>query len=694
MQPRTLPIPNGGKHDEARTEPGTPARAAAAGWRFPHPNSLNSPSCFRSALLYACAVLLLVWCGGVPPAFSQESKPDGEERAESSEAPAKDDEPEEVIITATRLKATPSQVGSSVTVITAEDLEEKQQHFLLEALRDVPGVDIRRSGGPGSQVSIFMRGTDSDHTLLMIDGIQLHDVSSPTGAAVLDQLSVGNVERIEVVRGPQSTLYGSDAIGGVINIVTKKGKGPAKFKTSLEGGSFGTTIERFGFSGGGEVFNYSVSASRMDSEGFSTRSNDNEDDSYGSTSLAGRFGFEAGESFGVDIFLRYINADTEIDAGSDPNVSETNSTQRMLKVEPRLTLVDGLWEQKLAVWTHKIERDNRGTGFVLPSFFAGTISGVDWQHNLFVHESNTITLGAELEKQEAESRVAGLPEVDVETSNQAFYVQDQLQLGELFSGTAGLRLDEHDDFGQAVTYRVAGAFDLKDSGTVLRSSIGTGFKAPSLLELFDSSFGSNNPDLQPEESIGFDLGVEQSFAERKFILGVTYFRIEVDNMIVAVFDGMNFRNINVEEVVTKGYESFLTFEPDKSLRARLRFTLTETEAKKAASFGITEGSQLLRRPRKKASLDVTNRFGEDKARITTSVLYIGERQDIDPVTFSTVTADAYTVVNVAASYKPNDTLKIFGRFDNLFDEQYEEVLGFNTSGFAVFAGVKLSFAGG
>ncbi|MCZ6628556.1 MAG: TonB-dependent receptor [SAR324 cluster bacterium] len=631
----------------------------------------------------------LLCLAGAAPAFSQQSEPAGEEASPVPAQGGPREETEEVIITATRIETATSQVGSTVTVITAEQLEEKQQRFVLDALREVPGVDIRRSGGPGSQTSIFMRGTDSDHTLLMIDGIQVHDVSSPTGAPVLDLISTGNVARIEVLRGPQSTLYGSDAIGGVINIISKKGKGPPKFSATLEGGSFGTVIERVDFSGGGEEFNYSVNASNFSSDGFSARSNDNEDDSYRNRTIAGRFGVEPSESFGVDFFFRAINADVAIDSGGDPSRSETKLTQTMLKAEPRLLLLDGVWEQKLSVWMHETERDTQGTGFVLPSNFIGTISGIDWQHNLYIHDSNTITLGAELEKQEARSRVSGFPEVDVETSNTALYLQDQFQFGKSFSGTIGLRQDRHEDFGEAVTYRAAAAFRPGGAGTLLRGSAGTGFKAPSLLELFDSTFGSNNPNLEPEKSTGYDFGIEQSWLKRKLHIGLTYFRNDIENMIVAVFNGSAFQNINIEQVRTEGLESFVTVKPDKRLRTRLRFTITETEARKAASFGITEGSQLLRRPRKTASADLTYR-GKNR-QVTTSVLYIGKRKDIDPATFATVTAESYTVVNVAASYKPNSTVEVFARLDNVFDEDYEEVLGFNTPGASAFGGLTINF---
>jgi len=622
---------------------------------------------------------------GLPQVFSQTGF--AQETEDAGEAV----ELEEVVVTATKVKTPVKQIGSSITVITAEELADKQHRFVLDALREVPGVDIRRDGGPGSQTSIFMRGVDSDHTLLMIDGIQVHDVSSPNGAAALSHIMVDSVERIEVVRGPQSTLYGSDAIGGVINIITKKGSGPPQFSFFAEGGSFTTFSEQFGSSGGNKMFNYSVSASRTDSEGFSASPTDNEDDPYRNTTFSGRFGVAPTDEFGVDFFVRYISADVEFDGFVAPNLSETRSKQFMFKVQPRLVLFDGLWEQKLGVWMHNIKRDNRGAEFGFPSNYRGTLFGIDWQHNLYVHEKNTIILGMEFERQDTKNKLTGSPEINADTHNLAFYIQDQLQLGDRLSGTIGFRVDEHDDFGTAVTYRLAGAYDLNETDTIFRASIGTGFKAPSLNELFDSSFGSNNPNLDPEESIGFDLGVEQSFLDRKLILGATYFYNDIDDMIVAVFNGTNFQNINVENVVTNGVETFVAIKPIENLRTRLRYTYTDTEAKKAASFGISEGSQLLRRPRNKFGVDISYRFLQGKAQVTPGMLYVGKRKDLDPNTFATVTADDYIVVNVATSFKLHDNVEVFARLDNVFDEDYQEVLGFNTPGFSAFGGVRATF---
>ena len=602
-----------------------------------------------------------------------------------------DDSIEEVVITATRIETTSSKVGSSVTVITAEEMERKQYRFVLDALREVPGLDIRQSGGTGSQTSIFMRGTNSDHTLVLIDGVRVHDPSNPNGAAAIDNLSVENIERIEVVRGPQSMLYGSDAIGGVINIITKRGEGPMQTTVSLEGGSFQTFTERLSTRGGGERLDYSLTISRTDTDGVTARPTNREHDGYANTTVNARLGIRATDRLNIDIYSQYINARVEADFGSDPLLSESDTEQILFKIAPRLESFDGRWTQTFGAWVHDIQRDTDGTGFGLPAERHGTLYGLDWQNDIEVSARSTFTFGADGEWQQVDNEVAGSPDFDRSTKNFGFYAQDAIEVGEAFNTTLGVRVDEHDQFGSHVTYRGTAAYRVARTDTTFRGSVGTGFKAPTLVELFDSSFGSNNPALEPEESLGFDIGVEQEFVEQHLTVGATFFYNEIDELIVAVFDGMGFVNENVEKALTQGVESFVTLEPTDALSFRVRYTYTHTEAKEAASFGLSKGSRLLRRPYHNASMDLSYRFLEERAQATLSIQYVGERRDLDPMTFATVTAEDYEVVNLTASYSPRENLTFTARLNNLFDEDYEEVLGFNTPGFGATAGVSVTF---
>ncbi len=626
------------------------------------------------------------------PVRGEDQESEEEKSAEEEKTAIQSDYQEEVVVTATRLETPLLEVGSSVTVITSDEMRRRQIRFVLDALRDVPGVGIRRSGGPGTATSIFTRGTDSDQTLLMIDGVKIHDPSSPAAAAVLNNLLVDDVDRIEVVRGPQSTLYGSQAIGGVINIITKKGKGKPVYSASVEGGSFGTWNGTFQSSGGTDKVDYSFSATRIDTDSFSARAGGSaalEDDPYTNSSFSGRFGVRASDTFRLDVMVRYLDADLEVDAGSDPANARELTEQTVFQIRPHWFAFDGRWEQKLALSSFEIERDNR---FAFPSRFEGTILAADWQNNLHLNDDNTLTVGLAWENQDAVGQVTGFSGYDADTDNLALYVQDLWNWKEKFSSTIGFRVDDHEIFGSHFTYRAAATYDFLRSGTRLLGSVGTGFKAPSLSELFDASFGSSNPDLKPEESLGADLGVNQVLAGGKASVGMTFFYNAIDNMIVAVFNGVGFPNINIEEVETKGVETFFEFLPKGNWSSRVTYTYTDTEATQAASFLLTNGSQLLRRPEHEAGAHLSYGFPKDRGQTTLSVIYVGEREDISPVfPFSTVTADSYGVANLAGSVQVGNAVEIFARIDNLFDEEYQEVLGFNSPDRSAFAGLKWSF---
>lgn len=598
-----------------------------------------------------------------------------------------------VVVTATRIETPIKLVGSSVTVISGEELERKQYRFVLDALREVPGVEVRRSGGYGSQTSIFTRGTDSDQTLVLIDGVSIEDPSTPNGLAAIENVLVAEIDRIEVVRGPQSTLYGSDAIGGVINIITKRGDGEIDFQLAGEGGSHGTTMGRFRSSAGGERWDYFVNLTRFDSNSISSRTDNSERDSYSNTTFAGRFGVAPNDVARADLTLRYIDADVDFDAGTNIKASETDFNELLAKLEPQLSLVEGRWDQRLSLWVHNVERDNDGSGFTLPSKFEGTTWGAEWRHILQLSQGQTLIVGSEYEYQEIDDRVVGFPRVDPDTHNLAFYGEYSLQFWKRAATTLGVRYDDHADFGSKVTYRATGVYGIVETGTTFRGSVGTGFKAPSLNELYDSSFGSDNADLDEETSFGFDAGFEQALFDDRLRFGATYFYNDVDDNIVAIFDPvtMNFVNTNVEKIETQGVESFIAVQPWDFASARFHYTYTSTEAKQAASFGVSDGSQLLRRPRNTFGADLYVRFLDDRAQVTTTILYVGERKDLDPMLFTTVTAPSYWLVNLAGSMQLNEHLNLYARVDNVFDEHYSEVLGFEAPGVGAFGGVEVTF---
>jgi vitamin B12 transporter len=606
----------------------------------------------------------------------------------------------DVVITASRVEEERRHVASSNTVIDETDLDRAQRRFVLDALREVPALDVVRTGSLGSTTSVFIRGANSEHTLVLIDGIEVHDAASTGRAFDFAHLSADHIGRIEVIRGPQSVLYGSDAIGGVIQLISPLGSGPPRFTLGAEAGSFATYRGHFSASGGSDLVRYSIAGSRLQTAGISSASDrfpeNSERDGYRNSTLGTRVAVTPSDWFQLDLVARYADARAELDNnagafGDDPNhLSETRNIA--FKVEPRVKLFDGRWEQALAVKLSQTERDTDN----LPddmnpqmqfSSFDSRIVDLDWQHNFRLHETNLLTFGAEFEEDTMSSSFYSdqfgpfFTEIRKRTAwTRGAYVQDRIQIGEIFTATAGARIDTHERFGTYGTWRLTGAFTVPCSGTRLRGTVGTGFKAPSLFQLH-SSFG--NPDLDPEESLGWDVGVDQGLWNDAVVLGATYFRNEFENLIN--FDlGTNLYG-NIGRADSEGGEFTARIRPFDSLEIQLSYTVTVTEDK-------STGESLLRRPRHKGGARVTW-FMDKTFSATLGAMHIGDREDLDFSTFPStrVTLDHYWLGHLAVSYRPVPEFEIFGRIENLFDQDYEEALGFGTPGAAGYLGGALHF---
>ncbi len=614
---------------------------------------------------------------------------------------------EPIVVTATRTSTKLREVGSSITVINSEELARRQQMPVSEILRGVPGLDVVRTGGAGQQVSVFLRGTNSNHSLVLINGIEANDPASPGAAFDFANLLTDNIERIEILRGPQSVLYGSDAIGGVINIITKKGGGRPQFSLQGEGGSFDTYKFGGSASGGSSLLNYAVSASHLETAGISSATaerGNTEHDGYRNTTVDARFGLTPGEHFELDATLRYNNTHVELDGSNalgqltdDPNATQ-DAEQFFARGQARLNLFQDRWQQILGLSYTRHDRRNRDaldplTDGAFPSRFAGEKIKIDWQNNVKLHPTNTLSFGIESEEERAASSSqflssfgnssSELPEKSVTTTG--YFFQDQIRLQDRFFLTGGVRVDDHGLFGAQVTWRVVPSIVIAETGTKLKASYGTGFKAPSLFQLFDPFSG--NRDLKPEESEGWDVGFEQSLWDKRMSFGSTYFHIDFDNLI-AFGPAPNFRSLNIGRARSQGVESFIAFRPLQDLSLRLDHTWMDAEDQDA-------DQALLRRPRHKLGFNLSYRF-LNKGDVSLTVNHVGTRADIDgfdPATFAAlrVRLPSYTVVNIAASYDINKMLRIFGRIENLSNETYQEAAGFGAPGVAGFGGVRLSF---
>ncbi|MFQ5656236.1 MAG: TonB-dependent receptor plug domain-containing protein [Candidatus Methylomirabilales bacterium] len=599
----------------------------------------------------------------------------------------------EVVVTATRVKTPRRQLTKAVTVITREEIEERQLITVEEALREVPSLNVVRQGSIGSQTSVFLRGGNSDQTLVLIDGVRV--VTSTTGGFDFADLTTDNIERIEVVRGPQGTLYGSDAIGGVINIITRKGEGKPRHNVTVEGGRHATFRTKLSSAGAFEFGDYSVTASYLDTDGFLDH------DDYKNTSVSGNFGFELGADARLSLFSRYIDGDKNLPPvlgrGFDPNQSfDSTFYQGGGELEQQVLPWLG-YSLKMAV-TRTDQKfsdppDPRSpTSFTFSETDAQVLD-FNGQVNVHPFPEGTVILGGQWTRQSAdfttEGAFLGFPfqsTFDEATTDGAFFGHGELVLFEdRLILTGGGRIDDHSDFGSAVTGQFSGAFLIHETGTKIKGSWGTGFHAPDLADLFFPGF--ENPNLQPEEVEGFDAGIEQVLWDDRFWLEVYYFDNELTNLFQ--FDPTTNRVENVAKASANGVEISTAILPLPDLRIRANYSLVDTEDEET-------GEDLLRRPHDTVFGEVAYTFLE-RATATVSVLHVGDRNDRDFSTGETVTLDAYTKVDLALSILLLENrgilhnLRAKAKIENLLDEDYEEAFGFPAPDLMYLFGLEATF---
>jgi vitamin B12 transporter len=594
-----------------------------------------------------------------------------------------------MVITATRGETPSDQVGSSVTVITAEQIEKSQKTAVADLLRTVPGLDVVRSGGQGQVVSVFTRGSNSNHTLVLIDGIEATDPSNPTNQFDFSSLQVDDIERIEVVRGPQSTLYGSDAIGGVIQIFTKRGVA-ARDYAQLETGRFGTHTGRGGVHGGDKWVNYGLTFSLHKTDGVSAFPQGDEEDGYNNKTLAAYVATRPTVDSTLDFSLRRVESETDIDGYdsttflyADDTDARLDSEQWFARMQGGYSLLEGRWTQTLGLSLTDYDRTNENgpePAATTPgkNEFKGKKTRLDWVHRFRLDDAHQLTFGLESEKEKAELSAGQNPD----TGTDGIFLQDHIRVTEAFYTTLGLRRDKHDDFGSETTYRIAPAYLIPETGTRLRASYGTGFKAPSLSALFESfpPFFFANPDLKPERSKGWDIGIEQQWLEDRLKLELTYFNNEIEDLIAV--DPVTFSTlVNIGESSSKGYELALRYQWLPTLGLGLGYTHNR-------AIDEDSGNDLVRRPRKKADVFVDWQALPQLA-VNFAGRYVGEHDDFD-ADFNRVVADSYSVFDLALAYTLDSQWTLLGRIENAFDEDYEEVSGFGSPGRGLHAGVRFT----
>jgi vitamin B12 transporter len=606
----------------------------------------------------------------------------------------------QVFVTSTRTEIPLEQVTTSASVITAKDIQAHEAETVLEVLRRVPGLDVVQTGSRGTTATVFIRGSESDHVLVLIDGVEVN--STTVGAFNFAHLTTENVERIEILRGAGGTLYGSQAIGGVINIITKRGRGPAEAGISLEGGNGWTNRQVLTLQGEAGKLGYSFSAARIESDGFRSVNDD-----YRNLSTSTRLDYQVTEDARLKGIFRFGDTDVGLYNNNnfasvpDPNAREA-TTQYLGKLE---------WEQRiLKNWDYRISgsmfkeniKDSDDVdectffGFPCDSrtrdrFRPRTDTG-EFQTNYRFDDWSTTTLGVEYKRRSADTSGG----IDKAIRNMGYYLQEQLQfLDKRLIMIPGIRLDDNQSFGTEWTPSFSAAYLFRETGTKLKAGYAKGFKAPTLNELFfPPAFGCpafGNPNLDPEKSWELNTGVEQDVLGDRIKMGATYFHREVKDLIEGrpiPGDPFGcFRAVNVGSARFDGVETMLRIQIFAPLFLDTQYTFLNWS---------TADGRLPRRPKHRGSVGLN--YLQNGLNVNIAANIVGRRDDFRAASpFGNTTAPGYLRADLASSYVlpwrvPGvKQTSVFGKIENLLNKKYEEVDGFRARPFNFLLGVRATF---
>jgi len=572
---------------------------------------------------------------------------------------------ESVVVTATRTEIPADRVLSSVELISGAELLRYPAADLGDALRLRAGVEVARLGGPGQQTSLFLRGTESNHVLVLVDGLRINP--GTIGSAAIQNIAPELIERVEIVKGPRSTLYGSDALGGVINVITRRGAATGG-SVQLGFGRFDTRTASLSAGTGGERGDASLGVSWLDSAGFPTRSGDSTDRGFENQSFTGaartdlgkvELGLRAWHASGTseysDFFVTPVDQDFEnsafaLSAGFAPSAA---------------------WKSRFTLG-HAVDRLEQNQS---PDFLDTSRHTLDWQNDFALSERQTLTTGLIWQEENADAESFGLP-YDATTTQRQFYLQDQAAFGPHRLLLAGAWTD-HETFGGHATWNAEYGFAFGERA-LLTLAAGTAFRAPDATDLY--GFGGN-PALDPEESESVELSYRQRLGERQSV-SLTLFRNEIEELIqfvVTDFETFEGENRNVERARIEGVEAAWRYDGE-AWAARFGVTLQDPR-------DTATDARLLRRARENLTFALSRRLRGHELAL--DLLYAGDRQDFgfpEPVTMSD-----YLLANLSVRLALGSRWTLLARMENLLDEDYELASGFNTMGRSLFVALRHQF---
>jgi vitamin B12 transporter len=591
----------------------------------------------------------------------------------------------ELVISATRIPTSEDETPASVSVITAEDFSIHQTERVADVLRSVPGLSVVQSGTAGQLTSVFTRGLRSEHTQVLIDGVPINQ--GLAGLFNFADLTIDNIERIEIVRGPQSTVYGPRALAGVIQLFTKVGTETPETSASFEGGSYDTWHESLATSGKVGQVDYSLGASRLDTD------NARPNNQYRLWNLVGNIGWSPNDQLRLSSLFTYSLADTgNPNTIFDPKPVDNFLTERWL-IAPHLDWKPSDdWEHKLIV-AYDEERqvnDPNQDGFVGPTRALFSRLTIDYQNDFRPAKWLTFTSGLFYSQIDAGqerpfvSQVFGPQPTFISdfTEEAAAFLEASARPFPGLNLVAGGRYDHFNQFGGIWTYRFAGSYRIAPTDTIVHASVATGFSPPSSQ---DKIFG-NNFGLEPEKDLGWEIGVEQRFWDDRAKVAATYFHNDLTNLIG--FNGL-FDTLNLGAARTQGLEAELEVQPITGLIFSASYTYLDAEKTSAADITQLPGARLPRRPRHEVYVSASYLWC-GKLRTTAEAKFVNAREELN---FGGPNFDIedYSVANFAAEYALNPHFTIFGRVDNLTNEHYAEVFGFPALGRAAYGGFRFRF---
>ncbi|MFN3619655.1 TonB-dependent receptor plug domain-containing protein [Sphingorhabdus sp.] len=591
---------------------------------------------------------------------------------------------DEIVVTASGFEQPRSETGQAIEVVDRKRLDQLQSATIADVLQTVPGISIATRGGLGSQTSAFIRGGSSAQTLVLIDGVRINDLTSPNGAFDFGALMTGNIGRVEILRGPNSIIWGNQAIGGVVNVQSIAPIDGFEGRVGAEYGGFDTKRLNANVAGSRGTLEGSVGGSFVSSDGISALMGGTERDGYENATGNARLKVNISDSFNLDFRSYYNRATVEYDSafGVGANgLPVSRNRQFVGYIGANFDLLDGRVQNRVAYTRTDIKRV--GTDPVVFSFnnfnVRGAIDRAEYHAAFDLNDALTLVAGLEYERSFASTSFEGAAPDVARNDVGSGFGQIILRPVTGLTLTAGVRHDAYSDYGGQTTLGGNAAFTPNEGRTILRATYGEGFRAPTLTE-GQPPYG--NRDLKPETARNFDLGVEHQFLDGKAQVFATYFNRRSNDLIA--FSLVSFQSENIDKVTAKGIEAGLNLNPTSSLDVRASYTLVNAINR---TTGSNFGNRQALRPQHSASLtaDWRTPFG---LSVGTSLLLVGDSFD-DAA--NTRPLDGYALVGLRASMSLTDNVEVYGRVDNLLDSEYVVVSGYNSFGRNATVGVRTKF---